>query len=155
MGSGHVSHRRTSSFNFHLNHGIVVFKDVQLRFNLRSLCICDNVTLFRPSINLSVTISIWCWGWCCGSHCVLDCSALDHRLFFSTVNSHCLMGFFEECNTSNTTSYMSKARIPPVRRDIVNIAQIKILVLGWNLGMVLNPSLTTSQRSRVGIPSMR
>ena len=38
---------------------------------------------------------------------------------------------------------------------MVKMAQIKIVVLGWNLGLVLNPSLTKSQRSRAGIPSMR
>ena len=54
--SGYVSHRRTSSFNYHLNHGFVVFKDVQLGFIVRSLCVCDHVIHIRPSINFSVTV---------------------------------------------------------------------------------------------------
>ena len=39
MGSGHVSHRRTSSFHDHFDHGFVVFKDVQLRFIVRRMCV--------------------------------------------------------------------------------------------------------------------
>ena len=35
VGSGHVSHRRTSSFYDHLDHGFAVFKNVQLRLALR------------------------------------------------------------------------------------------------------------------------
>ena len=36
--SRHMSHRGSSSFNFHLDHGFVVFIDVQLRFTLRRTC---------------------------------------------------------------------------------------------------------------------
>ena len=32
--TGIVSHRRTSSFNYHFDHGFVIFKDVQLRFSV-------------------------------------------------------------------------------------------------------------------------
>ena len=33
-----MSHRRTSTFTYHFDHGFVVFKDVQLRFTLRRMC---------------------------------------------------------------------------------------------------------------------
>ena len=39
MGSRHVSHRRTSSFDDHLYHSFVVFKNVQLGFALRRMCV--------------------------------------------------------------------------------------------------------------------
>ena len=39
VSARHMSHRGTSSFNYHLDHGFVVFKDVQLRFSLRRTCV--------------------------------------------------------------------------------------------------------------------
>ena len=44
-GSGHVSHRRTSAFTDHFDHGFVVFKIVQLGFEVIKFCACDNVVL--------------------------------------------------------------------------------------------------------------
>ena len=35
VGSGHVSHSRTSSFNNHFNHGFVILNDVQYRTKSR------------------------------------------------------------------------------------------------------------------------
>ena len=36
--SRHMSHRGTSSFDYHFDHGFVVFKNVQMRFILRRTC---------------------------------------------------------------------------------------------------------------------
>ena len=52
MGSGYVSHRRTSSFNHLYDHGFVVFKDVQLGFTLRRMCVGGNVIHFTQLLNL-------------------------------------------------------------------------------------------------------
>ena len=42
VGSGHVPHRRTSALYDHFDHSFIVFKTVQLSFELRSFCACDN-----------------------------------------------------------------------------------------------------------------
>ena len=52
MGSGHVSHRRTSSFNNHFDHGFVIFKDVQLRFVVRRMCVGGHVIHLTQLITL-------------------------------------------------------------------------------------------------------
>ena len=39
VGSGHVSHCWTSSFDNHLDDSFVVFKNVQLRLALRRMCV--------------------------------------------------------------------------------------------------------------------
>ena len=39
VGSGHVSHRWSSSFNYHFDHDFVVFKDVRLRFTMGGMCV--------------------------------------------------------------------------------------------------------------------
>ena len=39
VGSGHMSHCWTSAFNDHLDHGFVVFKNVQMRLTLRRICV--------------------------------------------------------------------------------------------------------------------
>ena len=52
MGSWHMSHRGTSSFNYHLDHGFVVFEDVQLRFSLRRMCVNGNIIHFTQVLNL-------------------------------------------------------------------------------------------------------
>ena len=44
VGSGHVSHRRTSAFTDRLDHCFVVFKNVKHGFEVRMFCVCDNVT---------------------------------------------------------------------------------------------------------------
>ena len=46
---GHMSHRQTSSLNHHLDHSFV-FKDVQLRFTLRRMCVGGYLILDQPSI---------------------------------------------------------------------------------------------------------
>ena len=43
MGTGHVSHHRTSALYDHLDHSFIVFKNVQLRFTLRRSCVCGDV----------------------------------------------------------------------------------------------------------------
>ena len=52
VGSGHMSHRRTSSFNYHFDHVFVVFKDVQLRFSLRRMFVGEYAIHFTQLLNL-------------------------------------------------------------------------------------------------------
>ena len=47
-----MSHRRTSSFYYHFDHGFVVFKDVQLRFTLRRMCVGGYIIHFTQLLNL-------------------------------------------------------------------------------------------------------
>ena len=57
VGSGYMSHCWTSAFVDHFNHGFVVFTNVQLIFELRRFCACDNVLHIRQFINFSVSVS--------------------------------------------------------------------------------------------------
>ena len=43
VGSGHVSHCWTSSFDNHLDYCLIVIKDVQLRLALSRMCVCGRV----------------------------------------------------------------------------------------------------------------
>ena len=56
--SGHMSHRRTSTFNDHLDHCFVVFKDVQLSLALRRIFVCGDVVHMRQIINISVCLGL-------------------------------------------------------------------------------------------------
>ena len=40
VGSGHVSHRWTSSFGYHFDHSFIVFNNVKLRLVVRRICVC-------------------------------------------------------------------------------------------------------------------
>ena len=60
VGSGHVSHRWTSSFDDHLDDSFVVFKNVQLRFTLRRMCVCGYIIHIRQMLNLSLSLFSWC-----------------------------------------------------------------------------------------------
>ena len=42
VDSGHVSHSRTSAFDDHFDHRFIVFKNIQLHFTLRRVCVCDH-----------------------------------------------------------------------------------------------------------------
>ena len=61
VGSGHVSHRWTSAFDDHFDHGFVVFKDLQLRLVLRRICGCGDVVHMRQLINISVSLLFGVW----------------------------------------------------------------------------------------------
>ena len=52
VGSGHVSHCRTSSSNDHFDHGFVVFKNVQLRLIVRRMCVGGHIIHITQLINL-------------------------------------------------------------------------------------------------------
>ena len=47
----HVSHRWTSSFYYHFDHGFVVFKNVQRDFALRWRCVCGYIIHFSQLLN--------------------------------------------------------------------------------------------------------
>ena len=62
VGSGHVSHRWTSSFDNHLDDSFTVIENVQLRLTLRRVCVCGYVIHIRQLLNLFPS----CVSWCCG-----------------------------------------------------------------------------------------
>ena len=43
VGSRHVPHHRTSSFDDHHDHSVVVFKNVQLGFARGIMCVCGDI----------------------------------------------------------------------------------------------------------------
>ena len=43
VGSGHVSHRRTSALHVNFCHSFIIFKNAQLTFELTRTYVCDNV----------------------------------------------------------------------------------------------------------------
>ena len=56
--------------------------------------------------------------------------------------SHCWTSAFDDhfnngCDILKDVQHRTKSRKLRVRRDTVNIVQIKVVVLGWNLGFVL------------------
>ena len=52
VGSRHVSHRRTSSFDDHLDHCLVILKNVHLCFTLTRFCVCILVPFFpQPDVS--------------------------------------------------------------------------------------------------------
>ena len=60
VGSGHVSHRRTSTFDDHLDHFFIVFENVKHGFKIKRFCVCDNVMtrcLIRHYLGCSVSSS--------------------------------------------------------------------------------------------------
>ena len=94
VGSGHVSHRRTSTLYDPFDHSFIVFKVVQLSFELRRNCVCDNVIHIGQFLNVSVTASFR-FDVGIGALDFTACSTsrnLIIDLIFSTVISHCLMG---------------------------------------------------------------
>ena len=62
VGSGHVSHCWTSSFDYHLDDSFVVFKNVQLRRALRRMCVCGYVVQIWHLIIISIVPFSWCLG---------------------------------------------------------------------------------------------
>ena len=56
LGSGHVSHRRTSALNDHLDHCFIFFRNVQLKLRIeKSSALVDIVIHIRQLIHFSVT----------------------------------------------------------------------------------------------------
>ena len=62
VGSGHVSHRWSSSFNHHFDHGFVVFKDEQQKLSLRRMCVCGYIIHVTHMINLLSSCDMLCLG---------------------------------------------------------------------------------------------
>ena len=94
VGSGPVFHRKTSAIYDNFHHSLIVFKIVQLSFELREFCACDNVIHIRQFIKFSVTVCFR-FGVGVGALDFTACSTSRHLiidLFLSTVISHCLMG---------------------------------------------------------------
>ena len=72
VGSGHVSHRRTSASDDHLDRSVSVFENMKLGFKVRKSCACNHVTHSRQFINFSVStfIRFGVWG-CFEFHCAI------------------------------------------------------------------------------------
>ena len=62
MGSGHVFHYWTSSFDNHLDHRFIIFKNVQLRLALRRVCVGGYVIHIWQLTNISISRFSWCFG---------------------------------------------------------------------------------------------
>ena len=60
VGSGHMSHCWTSSFDNHLDDSFVVFKNEQLRLDLGRMCFGGFVIHIRQPPNLSFFVFSWC-----------------------------------------------------------------------------------------------
>ena len=90
VGSGYVSHCWTSALNDHLDHNFIVFKHVQLRLTLRTVCVCGDVVHMRQLINISGSLS---FGTGFVSARTVSCCGLVGGLVL-----------FDERNTSITTS---------------------------------------------------
>ena len=56
VGSGLVSHRRTSALNDHFGESVIFFKNVQLVFEVRRFCACDNVFHIEQLTNFTVAV---------------------------------------------------------------------------------------------------
>ena len=54
VGSGHVSHRWTSPFDYHFDDSFIAFKNVQLRTTLRRMCVSGYIIHIKQLINLFV-----------------------------------------------------------------------------------------------------
>ena len=51
VGSGRVFHRSTSPFDYHFDDSFIVFKDVQLRFIWRRMCVSGYIVHIGQLIN--------------------------------------------------------------------------------------------------------
>ena len=72
VGSWHVSHGWTSSFDDHLDHSFVVFKNAQLRLALRRMCVGGYIIHIWQS-QLFFFCHSGSWLWNCTSHTVPRC----------------------------------------------------------------------------------
>ena len=109
VGSGHVSrHRGTSSFNYHLDHAFVVFKDKQLRFSLRRMCVSGNIIHFTQLLNLVSSFDMLCLGFGIGSRTI---SSMTLWLGLTLL--------LVERDTSITMSQRSRAGGPSIRNPII------------------------------------
>ena len=108
LGSGHVSHRWTSAFNDHVDHSFIVFKFVQLGFEVRTFCACDHVVHLGQSVTVYFVLVL-------GLVCVLWASLRPNIDLFARTICRC-GNVLEECNTSVTRSQRSRTRIPSMRK---------------------------------------
>ena len=104
VGSAHMSHRRTSSFNYHLDHGFVVFNSVQSRFIVRRMCVGGRITHFTELLN-SLLVTFWVM-------------ALELRVVSVSCMLVCLGWtlLLVERRTSITMSQRSRASNPSIRK---------------------------------------
>ena len=78
-GSGHVSHRKTSSLHDNFDHSFIVGKKKTTEIRLRKFCACDNVTNIWQFIGFSVIMSFrFGLGLVLWVHCALNFSTLDY-----------------------------------------------------------------------------
>ena len=93
VASGHVSHRRTSAVNNHLDYRFIVFKNVKQGSEVRRFCVCDNVIHieFLNIVFLRLGVGVFLLG------------------FVSPRVSPYWEGVLEECNTLTTRSQRSRA----------------------------------------------
>ena len=128
VGSGHVSHHWTSSFDDHLDHCLVVFKNVQMRFTLRRSCVVGHVI----QIWLLLHSGYFSLNFALDMSKQFPAASLNPLLFpeASWVGGTSV----DEGNTSITTSHKWRAGVP----SILNPASSEIIsdaVELWDIGV--------------------
>ena len=113
-----MSHRRTSSFDYHFDHRFVVFKNVQLRFPFRRTGVCGYVIHFTQLVNLLLSSDML--GLCIG---ITNCPSL----LVASMVEFCLWLFVK---TSFTMSQRSRASNPsilsPASRKIITSESVEL-----------------------------
>ena len=124
MGSGHVSHRKTSAFFDHFDHSINVFENIQLSFKIekKKLAFVTTWSTFNNSSTSRFPFFFlqkkWFWELCSGFLRVLGVPVLARVpfLFDSDFSLSDVCVFSEERNTSITKYQRSRGRIPSTWR---------------------------------------
>ena len=106
VGSWHVSHCWTSAFDYHLDHGFIVHKDIQHSTKSRRSHVRRNV------INI-IQIQIDVHGWILVFHVKV---LLRNKFPCDSWPLDLLIWFGEEWNTAITKSERSRAGIPSMRK---------------------------------------
>ena len=109
VGFGYTSHCWTPAFDYHLNDGFVILKDVQHRTKSRKL----RVRWHTVNI-VQIKIVVLGWNLCLLWLCWFDVVSRDK--FLCTLPLVLLSWFGEEWNTSTTKSQRSRAGITSMRK---------------------------------------
>ena len=105
VGSGYVSHCRTSSFNYHFDHGFVVLKNTELCTKMRRSHVRRNI------INIT-QLKSFVLDWSLGCACMMGVT----QQVSCTLSLDFFGWFGEEWNNSITESQRSSGGIPSVRK---------------------------------------
>ena len=104
VGSRHLSHCGTSSFDHPFDHSFIVFKNVQLRLSMRRMCVGGYVFHFTQLVNL-LFFALHVGSWLCSQELPQFPGGGYVWVELSLV----------ECKTSITMSQRSRAGNPSIR----------------------------------------